>query len=618
MPKTKKYLQSRNLASYDVYIEDSSANSDYFQISNMPPTFTGGRNSFLIAGSELLQNQSQILIEILDAKGNTIYQTPVAKYKEGDSKLVSVEIYDETPSGFATVIIMGKARLTSNGRRIPLKWQNAYNVRWVKRILVDSNIKNISPIRFLNPPQVFAEENRFNNINSASYEGYTSSFTSSLTPTLFSSIQTGYKIEAIAPTTFSADIYGGFITGAIEINNITKNIYLPITNILNSTVAFSNGALLESPLSTDGFIKSLDYFSSGQFTSSIYGMMYGITSSAEIRYNKLETPTTNIPISYANLRITDLNTVSGELYKIRVYNRVASNLSNYKLIGDVLIRTSEILVSSSIRGNVPIGNIIQTPTASNNWYASRLIQNAGISSPIYKVSGSTAYYNPQYTTDNLVILDDNTSLLASFYTNIPVVASSPLTITATGTSSLLTNEASQSGYFIGAKKYFKLFPSTEYTLSTDAYYKKSSGSYTLIGSASKVDIYLIGSGSELIIDKNPLGQKIGELIPGGDSQWFQNKQFNFSPQIADASDLGLRFVISNGFWNFSNVSIKPATDNQLSPDEVQFLVPNTEFYNEYLEYKVEFFDINSNSANVVAISAPTFFTGSVTDLGILP
>jgi hypothetical protein len=82
--------------------------------------------------------------------------------------------------------------------------------------------------------------------------------------------------------------------------------------------------------------------------------------------------------------------------------------------------------------------------------------------------------------------------------------------------------------------------------------------------------------------------------------------------------VGVRLAISNGFWHFSNISLKPASDRLFAPDEAQFLVPNTEYYNEYLQYKVEFFDINNNSTDISIISVPTFFSGSNIDLGVLP
>jgi len=163
-----------------------------------------------------------------------------------------------------------------------------------------------------------------------------------------------------------------------------------------------------------------------------------------------------------------------------------------------------------------------------------------------------------------------------------------------------------------------VFPTSEYTLTLDAYYKKTSGSVTLQGNTPKVDIYILGVDGTKIVDNDPLGQKIGQIKVSGDSQWFEGTQFNFFPNIGSSGRIGLRFAVSNGFWNFANISIKPASDPQFSPDEALLVVPNVEYHNELLQYKVEFFDINNNSVNVSAISTPAFFTGSAIDLGTLP
>jgi len=155
----------------------------------------------------------------------------------------------------------------------------------------------------------------------------------------------------------------------------------------------------------------------------------------------------------------------------------------------------------------------------------------------------------------------------------------------------------------------------------DAYYKKVSGSYTLSSEGSRVDIYIVGVSGSSMISRNPLGQLIGQLKaePGAHVQWFQNQQFNFNPLLPDGGGkVGIRLVVSDGIWNFSNISLKAASDINFAPDEIQILVPNTEYFNSYLQHKIEFFDINSNSTNLSVVTIPTFFTGSNIDLGTLP
>jgi hypothetical protein len=609
MPITKYTSLPLGLNDYNVYVEDTTVNSDYFNITRMPQTFTGGRNSFLIGGSEYLQGDTEILIEILDADGNPIYQYAVDDYYEGGSKMISVEIYDTTPSGFATVRIVGILEYTKDGTPVPLEWQNKYNVRWSTKVLVDYELKNVSPLKFITTPQLIVAENRFYNINSSSYI-YTTveqPFTASLSARLSQIEYAGYGITLTGSTVLSSKHLNGKITGSLIINDIASEINLPFSKILNKNRAFTD-ELIQYP-GVNGVIRNIDLYSSS-YSASIDSTNTLLISNAVLQYSTINTSSTNIPISYASLRLTDLSTVSGEIYKLRVYSKVASNTGYYKIVGDVPVDTNEIFTTQSIRGNLPIGNIALAENYTSSWYAGPLQQNTGIQVPIYPISGSDMYYDSSitFTPNNFVVSSSDDTLLSSIYVNVPI-----------DISTNMFSGSAVNGYFLGTIPSYTLFASTEYTLQFDAYHSKTSGSITLVGNTPTVDIYLINKlNSVKILDDDPLGQKIGQIKAYGGSQWFEQIQFNFNPYVPNSGSLGLRFVVNNGFWNFSNISIKPASDPQFSPDESLILIPNTEYHNELLEYRVEFFDINNNSANVFATSTPTYFTGSAVDLGVIP
>jgi hypothetical protein len=613
MSKTRKTLQPKNLAKYDVYIEDSNPKSDYFQITNLPQVFTGGRNSFLIGGSPYLRNLSNILIEVLDANGNTIYQNPVRSYLEGNSRMVSVEIYDNTPVGYCTVILLGTTTQTTDGQPVPSNWQDKYNVRWVQRVLVEPKLRNVSQLKLLDTPVAYVEEKRFYDVDTSSFSITTTPFTASLTPLLYSSFVKGYLISAVAPTTFSAEYYGATLTGSLLIDGVSASLKLPITDILNSTTAFSEGYIIQTD---DNRIVDKIYLTNGNYQTNVFNSTVSITSSALLSYGRLNTISTNIPISYAKLRLVNLNTVSGEIFKAKVYSKVYTNTSTYKMISDMPAVTSEVLTTSSITGELPIGDFYLSPTASNNWYSDRLNLTSNV---IYPLSGSTAYYNSSTTVIPYTLYTNDSVLLRSIYSDVPVTGSSPFTVVSNLTSSVFST-VSESGYFIGTKQPVTVFPTTEYTLQLDAYYKKYSGSYNSTGVTPLVDIYIIGVNGSTVISNDPLGQKIGRLKvnTGVETQWYQSKEFNFTPALSSGGSVGIRFVVTNGFWNFSKVSLKPAADKLFAPDEIQFLVPNTEYYNDYLQHKIEFFDINNNSTEVSIETTPTFFTGSNIDLGTLP
>lgn len=168
----KKTLFAENLDRYNTFVQDTDPNSKYFKITELSDTFTGGKNAFLIQGSEYLVADTLIKIELKDASGNIIYYEPgegmintnisgstntsiITEYYEGVSKVVAVYIYPETAYGPCTLTILGElSEYDNNGLRapVPLNWQGQYNVKWQKQINVNPALANTTKIRFYKRP----------------------------------------------------------------------------------------------------------------------------------------------------------------------------------------------------------------------------------------------------------------------------------------------------------------------------------------------------------------------------------------------------------------------------------------------------------------------------------
>jgi hypothetical protein len=174
IPKT---LFPENLDRYNVFVQDTEPNSRYFNITELPDTFTGGKNAFLIAGASELVADTLIKIEIKDAAGNIIYHEPgegsmittingdqfTSEYYEGVSKVVSVYVYPgDTAYGPCTITILGElsSYYDNNGllSPIPLNWEGQYNVKWQKTINVNPTLANTTKIRFYRRPSVSINE----------------------------------------------------------------------------------------------------------------------------------------------------------------------------------------------------------------------------------------------------------------------------------------------------------------------------------------------------------------------------------------------------------------------------------------------------------------------------
>ena len=166
----KKTSYPEDLNKYQTLITDTDPNSRYFKITELPDTFTGGKNAFLVAGSSELVADTLIKIEIKDSRGNIIYHEPgegiisssvngelfISEYYEGVSKVVSVYVYPDTPYGVCTLTILGELSKYDDGNGfltpVPFDWQGKYNVKWTKTINVNPSLPNTTKIRFYKRP----------------------------------------------------------------------------------------------------------------------------------------------------------------------------------------------------------------------------------------------------------------------------------------------------------------------------------------------------------------------------------------------------------------------------------------------------------------------------------
>ena len=151
-----KVSPDEKLELVQTYITDTNSNSDYFNISELPDTFSGGKNAFLLAGSDKLLANTEIKIQIRDANGNLCYveyANGSPEYYEGNSKVVAVYVYPTTTAfGPATITILGQLK------DVPQEWNGLYSVKWTKQININPALANTTRVRFYKRPLVTINE----------------------------------------------------------------------------------------------------------------------------------------------------------------------------------------------------------------------------------------------------------------------------------------------------------------------------------------------------------------------------------------------------------------------------------------------------------------------------
>ena len=154
-----KENEYQGLQEFDVLIEDSNPNSDYFQVTEFPETIPGGKSFFKIsAAAGLLRPESEIRVEVLDESGQVIYTEYPEFIDESDRRLISIFVYDFIPPGLATVTILGEAQTFLDGSPIPIDFVGSFNVRWQRTLNVEPFKKNNFPIFFEKEPSIQVTE----------------------------------------------------------------------------------------------------------------------------------------------------------------------------------------------------------------------------------------------------------------------------------------------------------------------------------------------------------------------------------------------------------------------------------------------------------------------------
>jgi len=330
MARIKKYSPEQKLSSFQTLILDETPNSDYFRITEFKDTFTGGKNGFLIEGSQYLKESTEIKIELLDVAGNPIYFEPgngIPEYYEGISKLIAVYIYNDTPIGLGKITVLGELKqYDDNGvtRDVPDQWKGTYNCKWERTFQINQLLSNEDKVRFYRRPQVTIDE-----IVKPIFSGNPPSVTQTgsvdgipLVPLAGSNVS-----DFILPTSYRLKVNSGNKwTGSVEGEKITfDNItYSPtIEEIVNETEI-----IVSPPYAEDNIVTS--------FTNEDYSVEFPYIEGV----GDLATALTG---SFAKISITDMKTFVGDAARVKIFRRSQNNLTDFEFVQEIQLESNELL-----------------------------------------------------------------------------------------------------------------------------------------------------------------------------------------------------------------------------------------------------------------------------------
>jgi hypothetical protein len=374
MAKIQKTSPLLGLQNFQVFLNDTSATSQYFRVSELADTFTAGKNGFLIEGSPFLKGDTEIKIEVLDTNGDPLFTQAgegIPEYYEGLSKLITAHVYQSTPIGIGKITILGelKSYIDENGfeQPVPNEWEGVYNIKWEKDIKINKNIPNETRVRFIKRPIVEIEE-----LDESFYA-----------KTLVSTAQSSSTVRGYALTpSEGTDIrgYRGAIRYYLEIQN--GSFKDGATTISVAGTGIQDADVLEY-LNQSTVIVRVPYTGSDntiqRFESGSYALNYQYFT------NPTESP---ILGSFGRFSVSNLSTFVGDVERLKVFKKSRASNLDYSVIQDIRVDSSEILtnvISGSIeRVGFFTGSYLDGTNWNTYWTTASSANTSLDSSKIYK------------------------------------------------------------------------------------------------------------------------------------------------------------------------------------------------------------------------------------------
>ena len=682
-----------NRVSGSIPFTHEGPNSPLFTISEIPDPAPQGKSSFLIAGTELLKNKVEVKVEIIDSEGGVIYTEPVANYLEGNARRVSIEVYDDTPPGPATLFILAQvdpeewedetgqdvtnypapSPLRRKGKRKRKKKRDAdkqrrgqpdfqeimrrfgftinpnfrpapgndtrfrrrrgrrrrgltadisdqYNFLQSVKMQIVPTATNTEKIFFYQEPRIKVFE---------IFKPFVSNIAASGSIVVSGSL-TGQVINDTDGATSTLDSFGATLNtfrrkrkfkkfagkgGLMKRKRITRRASPEVDNYSFSSETFNfdskhvgakinlNNPVVDSTqfptprfsIPSTGSFEVLKVKNSStvipdkpfrifdtQLAQSVDASI--VSSDFSIEFDPEVTRSISVTNfrSYADVRVSNIRTFSGDVFRTKIYRKSEESISDYELFADLPLESSELLLNTlEGTGLERTGYFVSQSDAVDYWE---------VSQSLVGLTGNAATASAKYDIDK----------------------------------QMDAIHVSGSNYGVNEYVKFKLNREYGFTLEKDVNYDFSAELYgisapkvveletggTEIKQKAELEVYLSGSNIPAQQGNELFGAKLGVIrIDDGSAE----KDFGITTgdfeSTAKSENCVLTFKVNAGQFYISDVSIRPATETGFSPDLFTFTapMPQNEIRPETYEFLAEFYDVNNNQADAFTFTA----TGSV-------
>ena len=570
MIRTK--LFNRNLNRIIPEFQEKDNNSpNFINVTFVQDTYTSGKNIFKIKPNYKNIQKDSVDYEILDINGNTIYHNKLQYIDEDGSSIITIYIYEDTPIGVASIIFVGKAVVDLAGNTLLPPQNRQNNYRYVHTLRVDKSKRNDSDIIFVTEPRfavsekkAYIVEEKFTNNKLTTLHGTGSYLLINDSPTILE-----------GDGTFKSEMEMGTLSFPVLSENYFPKQKYEIPNFAYSSrirsVVSPVQLILETPLYVSSSVGSNANIKKG--VTKIQSQPYSI----QYYQNPTERNTTQNQKPYAKIDIENMEAGTGQVSRVKVFTKSAVKpQSEYQLIYDSELNPKNILVDDTT-------SLIEYPIGIFNG-------NTNI------VSGPSFYSSSFNAANYWNIIRLNGAPSASKSANSPYLSNAVSILPSmkmSGSQELMLEQT-------GSVR-IPFWKDTSYTLKFDYYLTKN----VLDTRDSKLDVYISGSS---FVNNNELGYFLGS-VPTHKGSLSIVRDYTIPIKPNSDGDGILRFVMRDG-TKIANIRVQENVERGFSSNRTKLYVPiKNEHKNEYLDFKIQFFNYTLKEANREFVVKSSFFEG---------
>lgn len=563
MKKTR--LKSNLIANINEipFVDTELYSPKYFAIYDVPDRLYLGKSSFRISvNPKNLVKDSRIYVDVLDSQGNPIYYEIGDKLLSDNSRLVTIEIYDDSVIGVGRIILAGRCT-QYNG--VPIKTTASEldipNLLYVHDVLISPDKTTDDEIIFANNPTVSAS---LITIPLKTTDGLRQ-----ITIDQTNAGQTSLTLLEGTPNTSIEVITTSLADSKISTFTKTKKLIMVSSNpifvrdMINSNIVINDVETnFQNQLSNEQLSQYTEYLASGG-TPINASSISGIISEVLDLYHAIIIADINLPVKFKDFTVKSLINFNFSID----YKTSFPELADSQAVTYINFQFDNLAMASGFVESVEIGyRPFKDVGSYNNLGKHQIIKPQSIFGTEWSFDMSGAINQLKSPASDYWSLTNLLFMKSDKVDNCP---------------KFQTDNLTTFGYLIS---------NNTFNFKADSIYKLKFKYYSA-ATSGKINIFVLGDKfksftTELLPNDEPNANLIGgiDLSKGNVEKVFYFKSL-------DEQNAGIKLQFSQDPFSVSFIEfdITPDSDKGFNPSEYNIKVPFTNFKEQIeLEFKIEY------------------------------